>query len=427
MIYFFLKKIFSVITLSTCYNFVGDGAMNNDSVVIKIMSDPKLSVFFEYLKTSNWRKLNEKKKINFYKKFNRFVCEALNIDIFELEFNNDFISKNSYEKEENYKNVIGDGDNRLIINDINYNQYLTIYEYLFYIRLYLLDLYYSGEYDINLSKENKEKIYKNFKNVNYGEIDLRIDKEDGEDCAFYQYIYKESRKFAETILFDVVRDNYDVNDAYDEEFFMCNGKVLDNEFLNSAAEEFINSHLVDIGDAIRKVELIKEKVEVLKTTNLSLIEDKDLFFMVYPKIIKNSDPVLVIKCFNEIIRRIYSDDMKVVWNKNDLIINENVYSYDNLENLLNIVLYECLNGLDEQLKKDNSLLDGEFDLEKYILSYKKKWLLSVIYKIDSSNIGIDFGVFKYQSIYRLLNKEHLNDILAKTSSNYLPFAKRGAR
>ena len=34
----------------------------------------------------------------------------------------------------------------------------------------------------------------------------------------------------------------------------------------------------------------------------------------------------------------------------------------------------------------------------------------VIYKIDSSNAELDFGVFKYQSIYRLLNKEKLNEI-----------------
>lgn len=388
--------------------------MNNDSVVIKIMSDPKLAVLFEYLKTSNWRKLSEKNKINFYRKFNRFICEALNIDKFEIDISDNFIGRDVYENEYNYKNIAGDCDNGLIINDINYNQYLTMYEYLFTLRLYLLELYYCDEYDINLSIEEREELFQNFKNVNYGEINLRIDKEDGEDYAFYQYIYKEARRFSETILFDIARDNYDINDGYDEEFFMSNCNILDNEFLNNAAEEFINEHLVDTFDAIRKVEIIKEKVEKLKTTDLSLVDDKDLFFMVYPKIIKNSDPVLVIKCFNEIIRRIYSDDMRVSWSKNDLIVNGNIYPYDNLENLLNIVLYECLNDLDNQLKEDRS-------------GYKKKWLLSVIYKIDSSNVGIDFGIFKYQSIYRLLNKEKLNDILDRTSGNYFPFAKRGVR
>ena len=59
-----------------------------------------------------------------------------------------------------------------------------------------------------------------------------------------------------------------------------------------------------------------------------------------------------------------------------------------------------------------------------LIDYKKKWLFSVVRLIDSSVNGEDFGVFKYQSIYRLLNKEKLNDIINNTDNNYLPLQKR---
>ena len=185
MIYFFLKKIFSVITLCTCYNFVGDRDMRNDCVVIKIMSDPKLVTLFQYLKTSNWRKLDEKKRVNFYNKFNRYLCEIVNIDRFELDINDAFIGRNIYKDEDSYQNVIGDCDGGLLINDVNYNQYLTIREYLIYLRLSLLYSYYNGEYDLNFDDEKKEKIFKNFRNVRYGGVYLSADKEEGEVYSFY--------------------------------------------------------------------------------------------------------------------------------------------------------------------------------------------------------------------------------------------------
>lgn len=424
MIYFFLKKIFSVITLCTCYNFVGDRDMRNDSVVIKIMSDPKLVALFQYLKTSNWRKLDEKKRVNFYNKFNRYLCEIVNIDRFELDINDAFIGRSSYKDEDSYQNVIGDCDGGLLINDVNYNQYLTIREYLIYLRLSLLYSYYNGEYDLNFDDEKKEKIFKNFRNVRYGGVYLSADKEEGETYSFYQFIYKEAREFADAILFNIARYNYDVSDGYDEEEFMSNNTVLDNEFLDKAGEEFIGGYLDNILKEIRKVEVIKEKAYNLKTADLSLVEDKDLFFMVYPEIIKNSDRDLVVKCFNEIIRRIYSDDIEIVCDAKNLIINGNVYPCSKIDNLLNIILYECLNGLDRQLKDNKNLGSNKDVLEDDIIVYKKKWLLSVVYRIDKANMGLEFGVFNYQSVYRLLNKDKLNDIICMTSGNHFPFAKR---
>ena len=61
------------------------------------------------------------------------------------------------------------------------------------------------------------------------------------------------------------------------------------------------------------------------------------------------------------------------------------------------------------------------------MEYKKKWLFSVVRLIDNSVNQEDFGVFKYQSILRLLNKEKMNSIICKTNGSYFPLKKGGDR
>ena len=58
---------------------------------------------------------------------------------------------------------------------------------------------------------------KNYKFVTHGDISLKMMLEEGHPYEDYQFINKEARKFAETIVFELVRRNYDPENCYDEE------------------------------------------------------------------------------------------------------------------------------------------------------------------------------------------------------------------
>ena len=102
-----------------------------------------------------------------------------------------------------------------------------------------------------------------------------------------------------------------------------------------------------------------------------------------------------------------------------------------MPNLLNILLYECLNNLDNDLREDTSLLDENIlrskGIEEAIKDYKKKWLYSVVRTIDNANDEDMFSAFKYQSLYRLINKEVMESVINKTTKNSLPLKKRGSK
>lgn len=393
--------------------------MKKDNAVIDILSNPKLHFLFEYLKTSNWKKLNESQKEKIYLKINSAVCDALKIDLLDLVVGNGEISEDSGLTNYDYKNLVIDLDQRPLINDVNYNQYLTLYEYFFRVRMELLQLSYIGEYSAFFSEEKAAKIAKNFENEQLGGVSLKVDKDDLEEYEDYQFINKEAREFAEAIMFKVVRDNYDFNDGYDEEKFMSNYNVLVSDRVNEIGEIYLNDHIVDMNKYIYKLRSIKSKLNRLAEGDLSSVDNGDLLFIVYPSIIHNSETVVVLNSFNEIIRRIYKEDFKITWNNDSIVINKHSYSIKDIDNLFNIVLYECLNDMNVTLRNELN--------EKELINYKKKWLLSVVRLIDASVPKEDFGVFKYHSIYRLLNKEKLNDIVSNTNMNYLPLQKRRDR
>ena len=296
------------------------------------------------------------------------------------------------------------------------------------LRIHLLQLSYTGEYNGFFDDEKKEQISKNFEHAHLGGVHINVDKEDGDEYEEYQFINLEARKFAETILFEIVKNNFDRNDGYDEEYFMSNYNVLIGERVQEIGKTHIDSHVLQTKSNMYNLNKIIKKLERLKQGDLDKVADKDLYFIVYPEIITNSDTNAVIKSFNEIIRRIYGYDMKITWKKSDLVINDHHYSITELDNLLNIVLYECLNAIDRDLREDSTVIAEEVKdkgLEAAIREYKKKWLFSVIATIDNNTDYEEFGVFKYQSAYRLLNKSMISTIINKTSGNYFPLAKRG--
>ena len=377
--------------------------MKKDKVVMDILNDSRLLSFFNHLKTSNWRKLRENNKKNFFIRGSKLVGEAIGIDPVLVEVI-DAQLKNNFIDEDMYKNTFVEEDGTLIINDISYNQYLTLYEYFYRLRMHLLELDYLGKYDLNLSEDKKKELNYNYRLIDFGDSFVKMAFDEGDLYEDYQFINKEAREFASVLLFEIIKRNYDINDGYDEEFFMSDSKIMDSELLNEKGQFYIDRHNGDKSQSMHRLQSIKDKIEVMSNDDLSSVEDKNLYFIVYPFIIKNAKSENIINGFNEIIKRIYSDDIKIICDKRGLVINDNIYSKKDINNLLNIVLYECLNDMDKYLREDTSLLDQYLleskGLEDAILSYKKQWLFSVILKIDSSNNPRDFGDFKYQSIFR---------------------------
>lgn len=402
--------------------------MKNDTTVVKILSNPKLRAYFKYLKTSEWRKLKRNNIENFYFRFNKTLCKALNIDCIDIKIGENELGNNSFLDQENYKNIYINYDGEMCINNINYNQYLTMYEYLYRVRLHLSGLQHLSKYDMHLDDEKLNQLNDNFRNVNYGEISIKVDKDDGEEYEEYQFINKDAREFAEEIMFIIVNQNYDFSDGYDEEQFMNNCNILDNQYLSMVADYFIDAHIDSKTRDIYEVNQVRKKIKMMEKKNLSYLEDSDLFFIVYPDIIRNSDPVCIINGFNEIIKRIYDDNLVISWKRDSLYINKNKYSINDIDNLFNIVLYECLNDMEKKLRKNPFELEeykNGLDLNKAIENYKKKWVYSVIYKVDSSSQDYkESSVFKKQSLYRLLNKEQLQAAISKTSKNYFPLKKK---
>ena len=77
------------------------------------------------LKTDNWRKLKENERKKFFIKFNDAFCEYLDINSFNLYFENGHVDEGETCKSSIYKNIRVEYSNKkMTINDINYNQYV---------------------------------------------------------------------------------------------------------------------------------------------------------------------------------------------------------------------------------------------------------------------------------------------------------------
>ena len=119
---------------------------------------------------------------------------------------------------------------------------------------------------------------------------------------------------------------------------MSNYDVLDNEELYERGELFYIDHVVETVYKMENLNVLKNKVKEISDGDVSFIEDKNLFFMVYPSIIENCNPRVVIKAFNEIIKRIYGDDIKVSCTRKSITVGSNVYSFKEIAFFYQILL-----------------------------------------------------------------------------------------
>ena len=389
--------------------------MENDEVFLKIYTKPKIFFFFDYLKSENWCKLSKKEKKKFFVRLNKMICETLKIKKIELIVNDDGIKKHQLSSDSVYKNIIVDGVNRWSINDIEYNQYLTLYEYLLRLRKFILEQTIFEDYDLTLDKKKKSELIKNLERADLGDLLVEIYKEEGDPYEDYQFINKESREFAMSIVSKIIKRNYiDENSSYDEEFFLSN--TLNSALIEDIGTDSLKSDSVVLHYYKYIVNKLSLKIARFRESDLSEIPNNDLFFVIYPSIIKNCEVDVVIKAFNEIIHRIYGGNIRITsYSKNIFKIKDNTYLTGDIDNLLNIVLKECLNDIDANVRTNQNLLDIDIikndGLEKAIIKYKKKWLFKVLHTIDSSNLKMEFGPFKQDTLYRLLNKENLDNIL----------------
>ena len=138
--------------------------VKKDSAVIDILSNPNLFSLFNMLKTSNWRNLSEKNKEIFFEKLNRAVCISLKIAKLQVEVGDGELNEDNFLSTSDYSNVIIDADGGLVINDVNYNQYLTVFEYLIKLRIHLLQLSYTGEYNGYFDDEDMKKAISTYLN-----------------------------------------------------------------------------------------------------------------------------------------------------------------------------------------------------------------------------------------------------------------------
>lgn len=404
--------------------------MDYELVISEFLSNPRISFYLNQLKTSNWKKMKETEKKKFFTKFNESLCEYLDINSFNIYFDGNHVNEEDVSKSSNYKNIkVEYGKKKMTINDINYNQYLTLYEYLFRVREEVQNLSIFTNYN-KVNDEEKKKIWiKSTDNVRLGEIKVDFYIEEGEYLSEYQDIKLDAKEFAEKIMFKIVKDNYDVNNSYDEEYFMSNEDILVDELLASIAGEMIDREMLDNDNIKNIVNKIKKKIDKYYNCDFSKLSDEDLYMAVYPYININIDAKILVKAYQEIINRIYDDSINIRIHKNTVIINDNVYNeHYFMENPFNIILYECIRKLDSDLRNDSDFINNEEymneGLEKTIISFKKKWLYSTLMMIDRNTNYSDLSVFKYQPLYRLVNKENLIGNLESTKNGNVPLRKR---
>jgi len=399
--------------------------MDYKLVIDEFLSNPRIVFYLTQLKTSNWKKLKENEKKKFFMKFNEALCEYLDIVSFNICFDENHVDEEEISKSNNYKNIkIEYNKKKMTINDINYNQYLTLYEYLFRVREEVQNLSIFTNYN-KVTDEEKKKVWsKSVDDVRLGEIKVDFYIEEGEYLSEYQDIKLDAREFAENIMFKIVRDNYEVNDSYDEEYFMNCKDILVDELLVSIANEMIADETLD-NDYMKSVVLkIKKKIDKYYNCDFSALSDEDLYMAVYPYIYVNIDAKILVKAYQEIIARIYDDSVGIEIHKNKVIINDNVYNeHYFMENPFNIILYECIRKLDSDIRNDSDFINNE-DIENTIVSVKKKWLYSTLMMIDRKTNYSDLSVFKYQPLYRLVNKENLINNLENTKNGNVPLRKR---
>lgn len=390
--------------------------MDYEVLLSELYNDPKISFYFSLLKTSKWRELKKNEKVKFFTKFHNYLSDKLDLYKDALLVDSEHIENNNTNNGQT-NNVSYKDPGIIYIQDIFYNQYLTLYEYFCIV----MQKYQKRECFMN-KKENIsiEEWKKNLKSFSFGDAEINYLLSDDENCWKYQTINNDALSFARKMVFDIVKRNFSYDDSYDEQYFMSNPYVLVNEEVIRDGKNIVDLLELDKMNEEQKLKVIDKKV-VDMLDNIEGASDEDLFLAIYPSVSCAIDNADLVDIYNEILNRIYEGNLCIKTNRNGVKIGNNIYNYRKFcDNHFNIVIRECLSDLDEKLRNDKEFISNELvnevGLEKAIINYKKNWFYKTILYIDRKLLNVDFSIIKYQPLYRLVNKECLMSNIKKTSS-----------
>ena len=103
--------------------------MDSELLLNELYNDPKISFYFSLLKTSKWRELKKNEKMKFFIKFHNYLCDKLELYKDVLIIDNEHVEAKA-SNDTRSSNVSYDNGGMIYIQDVFYNQYLTLYEYL---------------------------------------------------------------------------------------------------------------------------------------------------------------------------------------------------------------------------------------------------------------------------------------------------------
>lgn len=402
--------------------------MDIDSVLEKFFNNPKISFYLGLLKTDKWCTLKENEKKKFFLRFNSAFCEFLDIDEVNIEIDN--LNTDNYKDGISFENLIVKDKSHYVINNINNNQYLILYEYIFRVREEIQNLVCFTRYGDNFDSRLRALWNKNLDRSSFANIKIDFYIEDGEYLSEYQDVKLDAKEYAEKLLIEIVKRNFkNSKNTYDEQYFMANKDIL------------VNNSIIDIGVSLLDKEMnqenvyknvimnIKNKIESLGTNDLSTVSDDVLVYAICPSVSKVLDIKVLVKVYKEILNRVYGE-LEIKYKKAKVIINGNEWPVKYfLNNHLNIVLYECLRDVDNLVRKDEDFLNSEkvlkLGIEEAIISLKKNWLYKIVLKLDSMSDLDGIVALGEQPLYRLVDKDNLYNNLKNSSNGVIPLKKRG--
>ena len=106
--------------------------MDSELLLNELYNDPKISFYFGLLKTSKWRELKKNEKMKFFIKFHSYLCDKLNLYKDVLIIDNEHLETKTSNDTKSV-NVSYDNGGMIYIQDVFYNQYLTLFQYFYII------------------------------------------------------------------------------------------------------------------------------------------------------------------------------------------------------------------------------------------------------------------------------------------------------
>lgn len=393
--------------------------MNVDLLFENFLNNPYIKNNITKLKTSVWRTLSDEEKLEVYDCINRCFCSFLNTEFYNIKCEDSlYVDYIDIDGEEEYTNNIASEKNRTLkIKDINYNQYHTLYEYFYkVISDYQRKVVASKKTMIDAKTKAKWK--KDLDVFTFGSITVKT--YDDEDID-YSSVVLDAKKYCFNIVMGMVKKNFDYFNSYDEEKFVSCTNLIENKDIVKLGKE--NARIgcnenLKIRDTLAN---INERFKYLNSLDdLSSVPDRDIFMVVYPNVSDNIDLLLMIKLYNEILNRIYDGDISLAKDNKKISINNHLYSYSKFRNYgFNIVLYECLNMIEKDLKNNKKFLNSKIvkdkGLKSALIEAKREWVETVVSRIDCSLMFVNFGVLKHQPLQFLFNDKNLSEYLEENT------------